>query len=76
MKVFQRVNVIKDCILFENLVQFLSQNKIEALFRFNNLLYDDKFIESQGIHAYGMEYPDGHFPSDSQIDQFLDNSSK
>jgi hypothetical protein len=65
-----------DCILFENLVQFLCQNKIEALFRFNNLLYDDQFIQGKGIDTYGMEYPDGHFPSDAQIDEFLKNSSK
>ena len=61
----------KECIEFGELVKYLKLKKIEAIFRFNNLLYDEKFIQKQGIQVFGMEFRDGHFPPQSLIDTFL-----
>jgi hypothetical protein len=56
---------------FGQIVDFLVQKKIEAVFRFNNLLYDEQFIKDKNIHVYGMEFKDGHFPPPQLIQTFL-----
>jgi len=58
---------------FSQIVDFLISNKIEAVFRFNNLLYDENYIKSKNIRVFGMEFKDGHFPPDTLIKTFLKN---
>ena len=60
-----------DIIDFRVLVAELKTKKIEALFRFNDLLYDEEYIRNQGIDVFGMEFPDGRFPDEDQINNFL-----
>lgn len=58
------------------MVEFLKSSQIEAIFRFNNLLYDENYIKQQGIQVYGMEFKDGHFPPSDLIDLFLNRVFK
>ena len=51
-------------------------HRIQALFRFNNLLYDENYIHKAGIQVYGMEFPDGRFPKPHEIDTFLTEAFK
>lgn len=53
------------------MVNFLKKSKVEAIFRFNNLLYDEDYIKKQKIEVFGMEFKDGHFPPKSLIKSFL-----
>lgn len=53
------------------MVQYLKEKKVEAIFRFNNLLYDEDYIKKQDITVYGMEFKDGYFPPKNLIHTFL-----
>ena len=53
------------------MLKYLKQKKVEAVFRFNNLLYDEEFMKKQNISVYGMEFRDGHFPPKKLIYTFL-----
>lgn len=43
-------------------VPFFMYNKVRALVRLNEKLYDHRHFEENGVRVFDMEYPDGSNP--------------
>lgn len=54
----------------------MKKQRIEALFRFSALKYDEKHMKKRGIEVFDFYFDDGTYPKDSQIQEFLEIVSK
>lgn len=61
----------REAMDFGAMVDFLRKGRVEALFRFNNCLYDEDFLRKRGVRVFGMEFKDGYFPPPELIREFL-----